>query len=118
MERFQSFYSKGLTAICAISRTEFLTGHDDGAIRLWELDVNKNGNREPRFQREVSNERHTKSVCWIDLMPEGRFFSVSRDEKTLRIWDLDTLNCSKSIDPFQYVAESFDIVPLPGKDFW
>lgn len=59
-----------------------VSAHDDGALRLWELD---NG------RLEATLRAHNGPVYAVDVQPQGRLLVSGGQDGSLRIWDLDRI---------------------------
>ncbi|KAG7662950.1 LIS1 [[Candida] subhashii] len=84
-----------------------LTGSRDNTIKLWLLPPPILSPHRPPQPSQYNNSQawlisdiigHSSWVKSLSIHPNGKFFFSGSDDKTIKVWDLSTLNISGKID--------------------
>lgn len=85
MPLFDHKKASDITTIKAVSGTQFLTGHENGKIRLWEVRLQSDGSYTFKVEKTFSDHEGPILHLVSDPSNPRNFISISEDN-TLKVW--------------------------------
>jgi WD40 repeat protein len=79
-------------AFIPINSNQIISGGKDGYLRLWNISTSEKLNAIPA---------HNYAIYNITLSPCGLFFSTASRDKSIKIWDINTLSVLQKLDAKQ-----------------
>jgi len=83
-----------------------ISGSRDAHLKRWDPEQN--------YQLEKSVVAHTYAINSICLSPDGKFFVSASMDKTIKVWETETMTLLKVIDRSRYAGHTSSV----NKVFW